>query len=1296
MSYANKKLKGRLPNALARAKSGIWTSTELANIRREQEPFPVSFKNIADTDNLTSLSDSDPYYSHVIAHYSDMVNTDSGMRDISGYRHDAFVVKRQADWPISCPHHNGPRHYHSTYFYDQSYTVTDTANLRLGTSAFTIEFWINLHRQDGTEHYVMGKGGNAGRTSGTGWVVYLSTTYNIGFYDAVGNASTQTGIALNRDRWYHVAIVRTSTGANDTRIYVDGVLQATGTSSGNFTDTSTMYIGRDRANTAASYFGGKLTDIRIKNTAVYSAAFAQPTAPLNMDNSVLSLSCMEPWHPNSPGWQRQGLSISVGSKDVSRTLDTPFMVKTTNPYLAKGFHSASCLEAQWFRIKDYSAGGSNYLNFGTGPFTVEAWIRLPDIRLNMGICGKGTGNIGAAGSTGWSAYIDTNGNPAWSDGATTIVGSNTARRVTYGGWYHIAFVRENTATNGFKIYINLQLAHTATLATNYTGTDSLNVFATRNAEYSSSGAAICGLRISKEAIGYSGNLNWYDYGANYTYAENHIDWVIRTNQLSNSANTTLLMFGAADLTREIADDSGFVNDGYAQHSLRWRHGHWFAGERQVSSRTSVGLEYGGHSVWVFGGYTKVLARTAAEDFNFGTGDFTIEFYAKPMHDTVDSSPVVLFDNRDYWNDSGISLSSTRTGFEVITGNQIRLTSDYGGIQSSGKWMHICIQRTSGNMALYLNGKRLAECRYTGAIAAPQRRWYIGNGSYSNLRWGSGFYGYISNFRVVKGVAVYGITTATSNNNPTFITVPTRPLTATAETVLLTCAGPTFKDYSNRNLEVAAGGFTNLNENMVSNSAWDLYISNQNPFQPDTDYNCDEVWGGGQVNVDSGFYTHYPENYYYGDRAATLGWIPRMSRAWTIECWFFGHETNPGAPGHVELLRCGETTNNNGFQLYYHINSSLAASRNDIAFRMWLGTVGNEYFGSSGSTGNLKPHGWNHAAVVYDPTKTNKLAIFCNGQRVATRAAFTPSNKIAIDGHLYSFYNTGGVRISDIARYDNDAVTVPYSAQKWAYDANTFIHAYPRAPIMDSSQRSQQYMYGIMPDRYYKKFGNASIKFPNDADNTVHVNRLVMTQNWWNTRYKDLRRQDATIECWASWQSLAAGGKAFPTATEGACLWHFGNAVWVGISPTGYWQCMIKNANSTTYDTWTSDVLVGQQTAVYPTATGTWDYVVLMRSGRNWIFYVNGVEKAIMRINNNGTFTNGPTYNHDWDIVNWSEFLIGADNSALQATKWCGHVQDFRWTGGIARYETRVIDGVATMVHRGSDIPALPTRLHPTK
>lgn len=201
-------------------------------------------------------------------------------------------------------------------------------------------------------------------------------------------------------------------------------------------------------------------------------------------------------------------------------------------------------------------------------------------------------------------------------------------------------------------------------------------------------------------------------------------------------------------------------------------------------------------------------------FQFGTGDFTIEFWIK----TTDTA----FDIINQYTSGGTNWS-----FLVVSGNLYWQNSNastnahYVALNSlpadptSGSWTHVAITRTSGTLKYWING--------TGdSSTTADSTNYQGNAA--EIRIGSGYYGdlqgNISNLRVVKGVAVY-----TGN-----FTVPTSPLTVTqssssnisaitsGQTSLLTCNRQTsIIDTSTHKFLIAKNG--NVAANTEYPSGW---------------------------------------------------------------------------------------------------------------------------------------------------------------------------------------------------------------------------------------------------------------------------------------------------------------------------------------------------------------------------------------------------------------------------------------------------------------------------------------------
>lgn len=150
--------------------------------------------------------------------------------------------------------------------------VPDSIGLvRFGVSKFTVEFWVYLAAADvGLARGLVGKGGG-----GVGWLVSLNATQNVVF-TYVSSTITSTG-AIGTDQWVHIAVVREGTGANQTKIYINGTNDGTGTVATSFTDANIMYIGANRS--ATDQFKGYIDDLRITlGIARYTANFAPPTA----------------------------------------------------------------------------------------------------------------------------------------------------------------------------------------------------------------------------------------------------------------------------------------------------------------------------------------------------------------------------------------------------------------------------------------------------------------------------------------------------------------------------------------------------------------------------------------------------------------------------------------------------------------------------------------------------------------------------------------------------------------------------------------------------------------------------------------------------------------------------------------------------------------------------------------------------------------------------------------------------------------------------------------------------------
>ena len=179
---------------------------------------------------------------------------------------------------------------------------------------------------------------------------------------------------------------------------------------------------------------------------------------------------------------------------------------------------------------------------------------------------------------------------------------------------------------------------------------------------------------------------------------------------------------------------------------------------------------------------------ASSDWALGTGDFTIEWFAYTTTITLTppNGPYQRVFTVDDFPSMDIGVSVEGTTFYYWANSSFRYSSS--GAVSINTWQHWAVVRQSGVTKVYRNGTQLgSQITDTNNINNTIDKLTIGadNGHATNAT----FVGYITNFRWIKGLAVY-----TGN-----FTTPTSALTATAG------ANP----YGGSNTQAIGAGFTKL-------------------------------------------------------------------------------------------------------------------------------------------------------------------------------------------------------------------------------------------------------------------------------------------------------------------------------------------------------------------------------------------------------------------------------------------------------------------------------------------------------
>jgi hypothetical protein len=194
---------------------------------------------------------------------------------------------------------------------------------------------------------------------------------------------------------------------------------------------------------------------------------------------------------------------------------------------------------------------------------------------------------------------------------------------------------------------------------------------------------------------------------------------------------------------------------------------------------------GGNSYQFFSAnVNSYISTPASSDWAVGTGDFTIEWFQYTTTTAV--PPYQRVFTVDDFPSMDIGVSNEAGTFYYWANSSFRYNS--AGAITTNVWQHWAIVRQSGTTRIYRDGTlRGSSFSDTNNINNTVDTLSIGNENTPSTI--ATFVGYITNFRWIKGLAVY-----TGN-----FTVPTSVLTATA----------TANPYGGSNTQAIGSGYTKL-------------------------------------------------------------------------------------------------------------------------------------------------------------------------------------------------------------------------------------------------------------------------------------------------------------------------------------------------------------------------------------------------------------------------------------------------------------------------------------------------------
>ena len=677
---------------------------------------------------------------------------------------------------------------------------------------------------------------------------------------------TSTGGSSVTNLWSHVAIVRSS---GTVRGYINGVQVLSQATTPDTASARLLHVG----GITNILFNGYISNLRVvKGTALYTSNFTPSTTPLTAVAGTSLLTC------------QSNRFIDRSSNNFTLTRNGDVTVSGFDPFLLDSNFS-SYGSAYFDGTGDYlSVPTTNSALHQIGDWTYEGWIywvALPTTGY-QNVFGQSAASqnsfglyAGNATSLTWSAPYRFKVNQA--NIGDRITGTTT---LVAGQWYHFAVVKNSGV---LTLYVNGAAEGTFSDNSDYTFNNNPLTIG------DNSNCFISNFRFTRSAV----------YTSAFTPPAVPLMAIANSNLLTCQSN--------------VSNHNNGIVDSSSLSSIVTRVGN-------VEPGTFSPYGEGGWSTFFdgTGDYLNVPSNAA---FAFGTGNFTVEGwinYAVPTNSGVFQISSTLFALQ---TGIGLGLDSSLKWMLYYGNGASTLTAD-GPIRN--RWYHFAVVRNSGTTRLYIDG-------VATSISVADSFNYTGNvlgiaGIYSTSYLMNGF---ISNFRVVKGTALY-----TSNFTPS-----TTPLTAVAGTSLLTCQSNRFIDNSANNFTLTRNG--------------DARTSRFNPF-------------GNRTMTPVTYSTFFDgTDDFLSFNGATVGTNP-----YTIECWFY----HTGTFGVAYALL--GTSNSNAINVRINNSTTLAIDQQG---------VGQQTF----TVPTMSANTWYHLAFVRDAS--NLATVFLNGTRSTTGAVTMSTN-----------------------------------------------------------------------------------------------------------------------------------------------------------------------------------------------------------------------------------------------------------------------------------------------------------------
>jgi hypothetical protein len=988
---------------------------------------------------------------------------------------------------------------------------------------------------------------------------------------------------ITANSWYHVALVYDGT---NTKLYLNGILEGT-YSGGGAASGAPLWIGN--YNNGSLYYTGYISNFRIvKGVAVYTSNFSVPP---NVLTSVQGAN-INGFPSSAISSTQTSLLLSTPNNNNSYLVDSsiyqnivlgPLMPTPSSVVsITDGNFDGSIL---FNGTSDYltvdNSGASPEFKFGAGDWTIECWVYTTASDITQGIISK-IYNIGLNAGA-FLLYINASNIPTLlscanegGSGWTIGIGITT---ITTNTWNHIAVTRNG---NVFTIWVNGVLSDTVTSSFILSDNPGVPV-AIGSADYLGNPSFlfhgnISNMRVTKGVAVYTSNFTPSRQSLTSTQSLN-------INGIPSAAITgteTSLLLNTPNDVNYLVDSSSY---NFTVTPI---------GSPTASSSIPTVAVANGSSL--FNGTSDYLTVASNTAFDFGTGDFTLEAWINTTAANAGDFFIISSSGA-----GGFFFGYNSVAAEYGWGRTAVAWDGYGGFtKTDNVWQHIAISRQGTSIRMFLNGAQSVAAQ-TNSTAYDLSTTSTTAGSQ-----GAEYYfpGYMSNLRVVKGLAVYTGT----------FTVPTAPFTNIQDANV------------NGNPSAAITGSQtslllntyNSNINRVDNSTHNFLVSSPNTPIPDS--SAPTFTNGSSLYNGNYYVIPYSE---YGNLLDQNG-------AWTIEAWVY--LTGVGNAGTILWGMNG---------VFWGVNWSANIVNRFVASAPYIGGITsiNEY---------SELNTWYHVALSSDGTTTR---LFVNGNLEGSFngtggvVGFPGQNPLLLGNGFngpYTYEIVGNLSnfrvVKGVAVYTTN-FTPPTNDLTAVQEAN--INGYPSAAITGFQTslllNSTNNILNNFDSSTHQLFVGCTTNPVPAAWNPYNLGSILFHDGCYlqtnNSTVFNFDTNDFTIETWAYWATAKTGNE---TIFEGNSV--SGIRLIFGISDTGVRLYMYDGSG-------------GEFGCSYAFSVDTWYHIAVVRLGGNISIYVNG------------TLANTPFV--DSKVWAFTVETIGKNSDGVEP--YTGDISNLRIVNGTAVY-----------------------------